>query len=85
METAFLRCFDTMSTISNSVCIQEIGIELISSLENSILSFIFGDFGGRVLPSSSKESNSRSLYQAQNLFRITKKSFKMIILSDLFH
>ena len=28
------------------MCILEIGPELISSLQNSILSFVFGDFGG---------------------------------------
>ena len=39
--------------------------------------------GGGVFLSFSKESNSRPLYQAQNLFRIAKKSSKIIIFPDV--
>ena len=47
----FLRCFDTIQSLCRGsrsvlVCIQEIDPELISSLQNSILSFIFEEFGG---------------------------------------
>ena len=43
-------CFDTSQSLCRQshsilVSIREIGPELISSLQNSILSFIFGEFG----------------------------------------
>ena len=41
----------------------------------------FREAGFCCLPAKSK--NSRSLYQAQNLFKITKKSFKIIILTKI--
>ena len=63
-----------MSTISLSFGVPtRIDPELISSLWNSILNFIFGEFGGpRFAEFQKGVKNSRSLYQAQNLFKITK-------------
>ena len=61
MNGKALRCFDTIQSLcrrscSILVCVLEIDPELISSRWNSILSFIFGDFGGRIMPSFRKES-----------------------------
>ena len=66
-ELEALRCFDTIQSLcrrSRSIlmCVLEIIPELISSLQNSILSFIFGEFEGSRFAEFQKEVKIVGLY-----------------------